>query len=92
MLAISLPPPSRPLVQIPVFVTFVGATRALIDSDNGGGNAGGGSAGMLGAPGASRLGLASGGALWFGDLTARDRTLALPLSAAALTYANIEVL
>ena len=39
----------------------------------------------------SRYGLARGGALWFGDLTERDRSLALPLSAAALTFANLEL-
>ena len=96
-----------PLVQIPCFVLFVSATRALIDADGvpreeeealppardaaAGAAAApkpraGGGGGEL-----SRYGLSRGGALWFGDLTERDRSLALPLSAAALTFANLEL-
>jgi YidC/Oxa1 family membrane protein insertase len=41
--------------------------------------------------GGLRADLAHGGALWFEDLTLPDETLALPLVAIGLTYANLEM-
>lgn len=85
-----------PLAQIPTFLLFVGATRALVDADGAPREAEAppaarGARARDGVGELSRYGLARGGALWFGDLTERDRSLALPLSAAALTFANLEL-
>ena len=71
---------SKGAAQVPCFLLFVSAARQLIDDD-------GDNSGAL----VSRHGLSRGGALWFVDLTQRDRSLALPLGAAALTYTNLEL-
>lgn len=64
-----------PLLNISVFVTFIYSLRDLIKN--------GGSIGTES--------LQEGGLLWFTDLTSKDSSFLLPLSAIALSYSSLHV-